>query len=152
MKYVTAVSDMADEIFHVLQTTIQAVYPKYYPMEIVNFFCEHHNKKRILKGIAEGNIGVLMDEDRIIGTGSHSGNHIASVYVLPAYQKQGGGTLIMDHLEEEIARMYPIAILEASLPTVCLYERRGYVTVGHGVFEVENDVKLVYEIMKKELK
>jgi len=45
-----------------------------------------------------------------------------------------------------------IAILDASLPAVCLYEHRGYKTVGHGIYELENDVKLVYEIMEKKLR
>ena len=31
------------------------------------------------------------------------------------------------------------------------YEHRGYKTVGHGIYELENDVKLVYEIMEKKL-
>lgn len=45
-----------------------------------------------------------------------------------------------------------IAILDASLAAVCLYEHRGYKTVGHGIYELENNVKLVYEIMEKKLK
>ena len=32
-----------------------------------------------------------------------------------------------------------------------LYEHRGYKTVGHGIYELENGVKLVYEIMEKRL-
>ena len=58
----------------------------------------------------------------------------------------------MDCLEKEIGRMYGKAVLDASLPAACLYEHRGYKTVGHGIYELENDVKLVYEIMEKELK
>lgn len=38
------------------------------------------------------------------------------------------------------------------LPAANLYENRGYKTVGRGVFELENDVQLVYEIMEKKLK
>ena len=30
------------------------VYPKYYPKEVVDFFCEHHNREHILEGIASG--------------------------------------------------------------------------------------------------
>ncbi len=58
----------------------------------------------------------------------------------------------MDNLEAEIVKQYNTAVLDASLPAVCLYERRDYKTVGHGVYELENDVKLVYEIMEKKLK
>lgn len=43
-------------------------------------------------------------------------------------------------------------VLDASLPAVFLYEHRDYKTVGHGIYELENDVKLVYEVMEKNLK
>lgn len=58
----------------------------------------------------------------------------------------------MYNLEKKIAKMYDTAILDASLPAACLYEHRGYKTVGHGIYELKNDVKLVYEIMEKKLK
>ncbi len=152
MKYITAAADMANEIHHVLHTTIRTIYPKYYPEEVVDFFCRHHSTEHIAEGIASGNMGVLMNDERIIGTGCFDGNHITGLYVLPAYQKQGCGSQIIEHLEAEIRKNHNTAILDASLPAVCLYEHRGYQTVGHGIFELENDVRLVYEIMEKKLK
>lgn len=151
MKYITATSDMADAIYNLLHTTIKTVYPKYYPKEVVDFFCHHHSKEHILDGIASGNMGVLMDGNVIVGTGCFNDNHITGVYVLPSHQKQGCGSYIINCLETEIAKKYDKAILDASLPAVCLYENRGYKTVGHGIYELENDVKLVYEIMDKKL-
>lgn len=41
--------------------------------------------------------------------------------------------------------------LDASLSAVILYEHRGYKTIGHGIYELQNDAKLVYEIMEKKL-
>lgn len=152
MKYAEATSEMATEIYNVLHTAIKTVYPKYYPKEVVDFFCEHHSKERILEGIASGNMGVLEDHDLIVGTGCFEENHITGVYVLPSYQKQGCGSHIMNCLEKQIAKKYDMAILDASLPAACFYEHRGYKTVGHGVYELENDVKLVYEMMEKRLK
>lgn len=87
----------------------------------------------------------------IVGTGCYDENHITGVYVLPVYQSRGCGSYIMDCLEIEIAKKYDMVILESSLPATFLYEHRGYKTVGHGVYELENDVKLVYEIMEKKL-
>lgn len=57
----------------------------------------------------------------------------------------------MDFLENEIAKTHDTAILDASLPAACLYEHRGYKTVGHGIYELENNVKLVYEIMERKV-
>lgn len=47
-----------------------------------------------------------MDRDVIVGTGCYEGNHITGVYVLPSFQKQGGGSQIMDCLESEIAKKH----------------------------------------------
>ena len=152
MKYITAIADMVDIINDVLHTTIRTVYPKYYPQEVVDFFCQLHNREHILERIASGNMGVLVDKDTIIGTGCYDSNHITGVYVLPNYQKQGCGSRIMDCLEAEISKEYDTVILDASLSAVCLYEHRGYKTIGHGIYELENGVKLVYEIMEKKLK
>ena len=152
MKYVIASSDMANEIYLVLHTAIKTIYPKYYPKEVVDFFCRHHSKEHVLKGIASGNMGVLMEGNVIVGTGCFDQNHITGVYVLPSFQKRGFGSHIMNCLENEISRKYDTAVLDASLPAVCLYEHRGYKTVGHGVHELENGAKLVYEIMEKKIR
>lgn len=149
MEYLVATVEMADIIHNILHTTIRTVYPKYYHKEVVDFFCQHHSMEHILEGITSGNMGVLTDKGIIIGTGCYDGNHITGVYVLPNYQKQGYGSKIMDCLEEDISKKYDTVLLEASLSAVCLYEHRGYKTVGHGIYELQNDVKLVYEIMEK---
>lgn len=38
MKYLAATVEMADAIYNILHTTIRAVYPKYYPKEVTDFF------------------------------------------------------------------------------------------------------------------
>lgn len=143
---------MADTIYHILHTTIRTVYPRYYPQEVVDFFCRHHSREHILDGIASGHMGVLTVGGLMVGTGCFYENHITGLYVLPAYQNQGGGSYIMERLEEELGKTYDTAVLDASLPAVCMYERRGYQTTGHGTLEVGNGVKLVYEIMEKTLR
>lgn len=153
MKYIAAAMDMADAIYDVLHTAIKTIYPKYYPKEVAEFFCQHHSREHILDGIASGKMGVLMDDhDVIVGTGCYDGNHITGVYVLPCYQKQGYGSQIMKCLEAEIGKAFDTAVLDASLPGVFLYEHRGYRTVGHGKYELKNDVVLVYKIMEKRLR
>lgn len=151
MEYVTATPFMADDIHFCLQTAIKTVYPKYYPKEVADFFCQLHSKEHILEGITSGNMGVLVKDGKIVGTGCFDGNHITGVYVLPSYHKMGCGTFIMDCLESKISEKYDTAVLDASLPAAQLYEHRGYKTVGHGIIDLENGVKLVYEIMEKEL-
>lgn len=152
MKYIKATFDMVNDIYNVLHTSIKTIYPKYYPKEIVDFFCRHHSREHILDRMESENMGVLVCSDVIVGTGCFDGNHITGVYVLLSYQNQGCGSYIMNCLEKKIVKTYNTAVLEASLPAVCLYEHRGYKTMGHGIYELENDVKLVYEIMEKKLR
>lgn len=153
IRYVQATEDHAEAIHAVLQTTIRGIYPKYYPQAVVDFFCDLHSLAHVREGIAAGHMGVVIDGDgNVLGTGCYDGNHITGVYVLPCFQGKGCGTLIIDELEEAIASDHDIACLDASLPAACLYEHRGYKTVGHGVIDLDDGVKLVYEKMEKRLR
>lgn len=153
IRYMPATEEHAEAIHAVLQTTILGIYPKYYPLTVVDFFCGLHCLEHVREGIASGHMGVAIDgEGNVIGTGCYDGNHITGVYVLPDSQGKGCGTLIIDKLEEAIAANHEIACLDASLPAACLYEHRGYKTVGHGVIDLDDGVKLVYEKMKKRLR
>ena len=149
MKYITATADMVDIIRNILHTTIKSVYPQYYPKEVVDFFCEHHSAEHVKDGIATGRMGVLTDGEIFVGTGCYYENEITGVYVLPEYQGKGYGTMIMDHLEKEILKYHDTVLLDASLAAVFLYEHRGYKTIGHGKYDLENGAKLVYEKMEK---
>lgn len=152
MEYISAVTENLDQVYELVQDTIKTVYPKYYPKEVVDFFCEHHSKENILRDIENGVVGVLIDNDRMVGTGCYQDNHITRVYVLPEFQGRGYGTFIMEQLEDIIAGEYDIVCLDASLPASHLYEKRGYQTIRHDRWNVENGVVLVYEIMEKGLK
>ena len=143
MEYRKAKTENAGEIYGLVQATIKAVYPRYYPKEVVDFFCRHHNLEHILADIGRGDVGLLKEGDQLIGTGSRDGNHIT--------QGRGYGSHIIEILEREIGQDYDTVNLDASLPASCLYERRGYRTVKHETREVENQAVLVYEIMQKQL-
>ena len=149
MKYIKAATVDIDIIYNLVQETIRTIYPKYYPSEVVEFFCNLHCKENIGKDITEGRVGILIDADSIVGTGSYVENHITRVYVKPEYQGQGYGSYIIQYLEDEIAKNYMEAYLDASLPACSIYEHRGYETVRHDKLECWNGTILVYEIMKK---
>lgn len=150
-EYTTATREHAEKIHDVLQTTIRAIYPKYYPSEVAEFFCNLHNLDHVFEGIESGNVGVCIADGEVIGTGCFDGNHITGVCVLPQYQGRGLGSHIIDCLEKKIGEAHDVACFDASLPAVCLYERRGYKTVGHEIIELDDGVKLVYEKMEKRL-
>ena len=151
MKYIKATENELEQVVSLVQKTIVTIYPKYYPKEVVNFFCDFHCRESICKDIEEGSVSVLMEGGTIVGTGCYKDNHITRVYVLPEYQGQGYGSYIMQWLEDEIRKVHTEVYLDASLPACRMYEKRGYTTVKHEMWSVENGVKLVYEVMKKEL-
>lgn len=151
MKYIKAARKNIEEIYELVRDTITTIYPKYYPQEVVNFFCDLHSRANILKDIDNGTVGVLEKDGQIIGTGSYSANHITRVYVNPRFQGQGYGSYIMQMLENEIALQHEYVCLDASLPASHMYEKRGYITKKHAKWICENDVVLVYEIMQKKL-
>lgn len=151
MEYIKATEKDIDAVCELVQDTIKTIYPKYYPTEVVDFFCEHHCKENIAKDIADERVGVLVVNNAMVGTGCYKDNHITRVYVKPEYQGNGYGSFIMQCLEADIAKNHDSVELDASLPASQLYEKRGYKTVKHEKWNVENGVVLVYEIMEKSL-
>ena len=123
MKYVKATNDLIESVCNLVQNTIKTVYPKYYPLEVVDFFCELHSKENITNDISSGNLYVLYDNDILVGTGSFRENHITRVYVSPEHQGRGYGTYIINQLEKSIKGSFDVAVLDASLPAVMLYEK-----------------------------
>lgn len=152
LEYIKATGEHVEQVFALVQKTITAIYPRYYPEEIVKFFCKLHNKERIRQDIENGNVSVLFLNHKLIGTGSCQEDHITRVYVDPEYQGKGYGSFLMQRLEDEIALGYDTAHLDASRPAYHLYEKRGYITVRQGHCEIENGVSLNYEIMEKDLR
>ena len=151
MEYIQATKKEIDSVFELVQDTIKTIYPKYYPMEVVDFFCELHCKDNIAKDIEDGRVSILLDDGQMVGTGCYKENHITRVYVKPEYQGRGYGSFIMQCLEADIAKYYDSVELDASLPASHLYEKRGYKTIKHNRWNVEIGVVLVYEIMEKAL-
>lgn len=153
MKYDLKKADkkQAGLIYELVQNTIAAIYPKYYPKEVVDFFSQHHTKTAVARDIELENARVLLYGGQVIGTGSYQDNHITRVYIAPAFQGMGFGGMLVKQLEQEIASGYDTVFLEASLPAVCFYEKIGYSTVRHEKICVANDAVFVYEIMRKRI-
>lgn len=146
MTYEPAAPKNRQDIYNVVQRTIKTVYPKYYPAEVVDFFCGLHNTGAIAEDIANGSVGILRADGSIVATGCFRDKHITRVYVLPDYQKKGLGTLIIKNIEGQIGEGHDTIYLDASLPAVQLYEKLGFRTVKHERYPVENGAVLVYEV------
>ncbi len=64
MQYIQAVKEHTASVFELVQETIRSVYPKYYPGEVVDFFCSLHSREKIAGDIENGSVGVLVEEGR----------------------------------------------------------------------------------------
>ena len=147
--YKKALPQDAERIFYIVQHTKDVIYPDYYAKTGVDFFGRLHSIENIRSDIEHGRSYALVKDGEIIGTGSYTDNHITRVYVLPEFQGQGFGTLIMDELEKEIFSYYDDCELDASLPACIFYENRGYKTVRHVRYEIGDGKLMIYEIMSK---
>lgn len=70
---------------------------------------------------------VVENNEKIIGMGRLEKNKIATIYFKPKYQRKGGGSLIMKHLEK-LAKKNKIKIiyLESLLQSTGFYENLGF--------------------------
>lgn len=138
------------DIYELVQQTIKAVYPKYYPLEVTKFFCRFHTQERIFRDISEGNVWVLSDDTMLLGTCTCVENMIMRLFVRPEFQNLGYGRIILDDIEKNILQKYDRVILEAVISASRLYERRGYKTVSHEKLFICESAMLCYEVMKLE--
>ena len=69
MEYILAQKNDLKIVFDIVQQTIKSIYPRYYPQEVVKFFCELHNLENIEKDICGGFVGLLKDGEHFVGTG-----------------------------------------------------------------------------------
>lgn len=150
MEYRKAKIEEAQIVCDVVQGTKAQIYPHYYTQAVVDFFGRLHSIENIKKDIEEERIDVLAIGGKIVGTGSRMDNHITRVYVLPEYEGKGFGSIIMEHLEDEIFKEYDYCDLDASLPAAIFYEHRGYRTVEHRKHDIGDGEVMIYEIMRKD--
>lgn len=138
-----------EEITNLVQCTIKEIYAKYYRDEVVSFFCKWHSLERILEDVVANKVYVMLDNDKIVATGTADGEHISRVYVLPQYQGSGYGSTIMGFLEQKTIKENGAAWLDSSLPAGRFYHSRGYVTKEHREYELDNGKILEYEVLRK---
>ena len=139
------------EIFLLVQNTINAVYSNVYTKEEVEFFSALHNKEAIKEDISKGIVFVLSEDNIILATATVEGNHLMRVFVEQSHRGQGLGSKLMDFVESEIAKNYKESVLDTSLVAKDFYTHRGYVYTHSDSIEINGGKILKYDIMKKTL-
>ncbi|WP_029903369.1 GNAT family N-acetyltransferase [Prevotella sp. 10(H)] len=151
MRLVKAKREDIAQILYITIDTIRKIYPNYYPKDIVDFFLDYHSEEAILKDIEEGNAYLLAHDGMYIGTGRIHGNELGRMFVLPAFQKKGFGTFMIDALEEIVGKNYDTVFLDSSFPAYNLYLKRGYTAEEYKTEKVNSDSVLCYYVMKKDI-
>ena len=100
-----ATPDDAQKVWHIVWHTKNVIYPDYYTRAVVEYVDRYYTFEIIKSDIEQGRTRVLLKDGEIIGTGSRTDNHILLVYVLPEYQGQGFGSMIMDELDKQLGMM-----------------------------------------------
>jgi len=135
-----------------IDRTIDACYAGHYCPQAVRFFKDYHDEQAILKDARTGDTIVLTEAGRIVATGTLVGDEIKRVFVDPAFQRQGFGRRIMQHIEEAaVLRGVEIVRLDASLPSKSFYDGLGYRTMEAAFLPVENGRRLDFFKMRKAL-
>lgn len=130
--------------------TIQAIYPNYYPQEVVEFFINHHSEESITQDIQSAKVYLLFENNECVGTGTIDGEYMNRVFVSPNHQRKGYGSKIMDFIENEISMEHDRILLDSSLPAFKMYIKRGYKAIEYYEETVGSGRVLCYHLMEKE--
>ena len=137
------------KVAEIVEQTIRAIYPHYYPSGAVQFFLDLHNEQRIREALAREDIYFAVAQGKIVGTGSIRENEICRLFILPEYQAKGYGSRMMDLLEDMIFRKYHVVHIDASFPAESMYLKRGYRIKTYEKIETEYGDYLCYHTMEK---
>lgn len=150
MKIINAKEADFGTVKDITQSTINAVYPHYYPKGAVDFFLAHHSDENIMRDIQNGDVFLLLTDDgQAAGTVTTEKNEINRLFVLPDYQGQGFGGALLRFAEERIAENYDNAELSVSLPAKAIYLKKGYSFKEYCAIKTENGDYLCFDNMEK---
>lgn len=139
-----------DIVKYITHTTIKENYPHYYPNGAVAFFLDHHNDENIKNDISSHCVFLYYDkEHKAVGTVTIKENEICRLFVLPQYQGNGYGKVLLEFAESKIAKNYNEITLDASLSAKPIYLKRGYKEIEYHTLKTEHNDFLCYDIMKK---
>ena len=139
-----------DTVKEITYTTINEIYPHYYPKGAVAFFLQHHSSESIASDIAEKIVFLCRDEEmNAVGTVTIKKNEICRLFVLPKYQGRGYGKELIGFAEKKIAENFGEIILDSSLPAKPIYLKRGYKETGYHTVRTPDNDFLCYDVMSK---
>ncbi len=150
MKIVLAHKEDCETVRKITRTTIESIYPGYYPAGAVRFFLEHHSDEHISADISDSRVYIIYEDREPVGTVTVSANNINRLFVLPEYQHRGYGKMLLDFAEKKILESYDCVQIDASFPAKRIYLKRGYKEIEYNIIETDNGDCLCYDVMRLE--
>jgi GNAT superfamily N-acetyltransferase len=132
------------QVWDLVHYTIDISYRADYTPEVVEFFKEYHPPETIRSDAETGYTVVAAGNGSIVGTGTLLGTNIRRVFIDPARQHQGIGSLIYNQLEKQ-ANEKDIYILDLSsaLGARAFWEKHGY-SVQEEHFTPAGDGRIIH--------
>jgi len=139
-------------VSRLIHHTIDVSYSPVYPARAIRFFKDFHSEAKIIERHQNGEILILEEDGKVIGTGSLVGTDILGVFVHPRFQHQGYGKAIMKALEERaVLNAVGEVALSVSLPSRRFYGSLGYEIIKNRSIDVGEGQQLDYWEAKKKL-
>ncbi len=135
-------------VAEIVEETIKAVYPHYYPLGAVQFFLSLHKEEQIREALDREDIYLAVVQGRIVGT-SIRRNEICRLFIMPEQQAKGYGSMLMDLLKDKVFQKYQVVHIDASFPAESMYFKRGYQIKTYEKIETEGGDYLCYHTMER---
>lgn len=144
--------DDLPQLKQLVNLTIDAVYGPHYASEIIEYWKRLHTPQKIFKDVVNGHAVVMLDHNKIIGTGSLVGATIKRIFIHPNYHRQGLGRQIMNYLEQQAMDNGQIKVyLDAANISKAFYLQLGYQVDQEEIISFHDQVKVNYFKMSKSL-
>ena len=139
-----------DAVNEICRRCIFECYAKYYSKGAVERFAAYHGIENITDAVLSGEVYVICNGEKIIGTMSRDKNELYRFFVLPEYQGKGYGGKLLSYCENEVFKDNNTIMLGAALSSFNMYIKKGYELIEYKEEQCENgDVLCWFEMVKK---
>lgn len=139
-----------DDLYRLIRKTIYDCYKTIYPSEVLEYFLSYNQPGDILEDMNNGYSILVYADEVIVGSGTLLNTNIRRVFVLPEFQKNGIGRMIIEHLENN-AKSNGLSFVElySMMPSVGFYEKLNYKSPGICYYYTSGNVEVEFQRMEK---
>lgn len=140
----------AEKLYSLIDKVIAECYQTIYNKEILNYFLSYNQPQHILSDAKAGKTLLVYYNNEIIASGTILNSNIRRVFVLPEFQKNGIGALLMAELEK-VAKQQNLDFVElyAMMPAIGFYKKLGYEALKTCYYMSQDNTPVPFERMAK---